>query len=382
MVSQFNSSQPFASAAWFANLEDEVGKWPFCLLLTLTVQIISFFFYPGFPAQDMTKLLRYQSIIQLSENPFTSEPLAEPTVRHRILVPLLAWILHLHGSAYIVLIFVGNFLFLLLTALLLRQSLPPLLTAMTTMLLGTTLAVITSQNWLTVQDCFAYAALVGCLLLRTKKWTIGPLLFVGMLADERCLAAVPLLLIWCQAVDTPGDSPHDRSHRLLYALLATAAFAMVYFLLHHFATTPPPTYRFAGFDNQTDFVTNTLQGRVLIAHLPYIPAGLWFSLRAAWLVPLFLAWQFQKKTSFVVFFVLGILATALPAMLVNDISRVASLGFLSVLMAVVLLYREQPTWTYYLVKIALIVNLMSPQLQIHAPNISLITPLPFALVNP
>jgi hypothetical protein len=84
----------------------------------------------------------------------------------------------------------------------------------------------------------------------------------------------------------------------------------------------------------------------------------------------------------VVFFVLGILATALPAMLVNDISRVASLGFLSVLMAVVLLYREQPTWTYYLVKIALIVNLMSPQLQIHAPNISLITPLPFALVNP
>jgi hypothetical protein len=286
----------------------------------------------------------------------------------------------LHGPAYIVLVFVGNYLLLVLTAVLLRRFLPPPLTALTTMLLGTTLAVITAQNWLTVQDNFAYAALVASLLLRKKKWTIGPLLFLGMLADERCLAAVPLLLLWFQAVDMPEDLPRDRSQRLLYALLAAAAFAAVYLLLHHYATTPSPNYHFAGFDNQGDFVTNTLRGKVFIEQLPYVPAGLWFALRAAWLLPLVLAWRFRKKTWFIGWLIAGIFATTLPAILVNDVSRVASLAFVSVLMAVVLLYRERPTLTYSLVKLALIINLMSPQLQIHTPNISLIVPYPFVFL--
>lgn len=361
-------------------LEARLGKLPFCLLVAFLVQIISFVFYPWSPYQDLPSGYRYQTLVQLSENPFTTQPLAEPTVRHRILVPVLAWALQLRGPFYIVLIFVGNYLLLALSALLLRQTLPPALTALTTMLLGTTLAVITSQNWLTVQDSLAYAALVGCLLLRNRKWTIGPLLFLGMLADERCLAAVPLLLLWCHAVDTPGDTPQDRSYRLLFGLLAAVAFAAVYFLLHHFATKPPPDYRFAGFDNQADFVTNTLHGNVFVKQLPYVPAGMWFSLRAAWLLPLVLAWRFRKKIWFIAWLIAGIFATALPALLVNDISRVASLGFVSVLMAVILLYRERPILTYSLVKLALIINLMSPQLQIHTPNISLIVPFPFVLL--
>jgi hypothetical protein len=366
--------------SWYARWEGRLGRLEAALVLAVVVQAVSYFLYPFPPNNSLEKYYRYATMVALSNDPFTTEAIHEPTVRHRILVPLLAWATGLRGGSYIVLIFVGNLLFLWLTTILLRQFVPPRIGALATMLMGTTLALITSQSWLTVQDTWANAAIVACLLVRKHVWSIGPLLFLGMLADERCLAALPLVFFCFHQDDPPQRRRELRSRRLLFVILGCAAYAAVYFYLHQH--TAGKEQKYYGYEKQEDFVINILRGKVLLEQLPYVPAGLWFALRAAWLLPLLLLWHKRRERGFVFWLLFGLAAATGQALLVEDMSRMASLAFPAVLLAVVMLHAARPALTLLVVGLALLVNVLSPQFQINKNRVTLHAPLPLEWLRP
>jgi hypothetical protein len=366
--------------SWYARWESRFGRYWAALVLAVVIQVGSFLLYPFHPHTNLDRYVRYKTLVTLSENPLTSQPLFEPTVRHRILVPVMAWTLGLKGAWYIVLIFVGDLLFLYLIIILMREFVPPRIAALTTILIGTTLALITSQSWLIVQDTWANAAVVACLVFRRHVWSIGPILFLGMLADERCLATLPLMFLAFHLDDSPERRRYLRSRRLLFVLLACAVYAPLCYWLHQHTAAKFQGYY--GYAKQEDFVVNMLRGEVLLRQLPYVPAGRWYALRAAWLLPLLLLWHKRRERAFTLWFLVGLGAATGQAVLVEDISRMASLAFPAVLLAVVLLYQSRPALTTLLLGFAIAANVLAPQFQINLDRLSLMTPLPFEWLRP
>jgi hypothetical protein len=366
--------------SWFARWETRLGRVGGALGLALVIQAVSYLLYPFPPHKQLDKYIRYQTMLSLCADPFTTEPLHEPSVRHRILVPVLAWVTGLRGPQYFVLIFVGNILFLWFTVLYLRQHVPPRVAALTAMLLGTTLALITSQSWLTVQDSWANAAIVGCLLRRRQLWTLGPLLFLGLLADERCLATMPLVFLAFHLDDPPEARTARRTRRLLMVLVTCAVYAGLFWYLHQHTSAKVQGYY--GYATQKDFIDGHLQGEIFLQQLRYVPAGLWFALRAAWLLPLLLLWHKRRERGLVLWLLFGLAAATGQALLVEDMSRMASLAFPAVLLAVILLNETRPALTILVLGFALMVNVLSPQFQINKTRVTMLAPLPLEWLFP
>lgn len=366
---------PIERNCWLDRLETRLGGVATLLLVALAIQVISFLLYP-YPLQEkLERYVRYQTMVVLCENPFTTEQLSEPTVRHRLLVPLLAWPLQLRGNGYLILIYSGSYLFILLTLVLLRQMLPWKQAAMTTLLLATTLAVTTTTSWPTFQDTWSNAAIVACLLLRKQWWLMGPVLYVGMLADERCITTVPLLLLWFYFEDAPEERRKLLQQRLMSVTLAAICYAATYYGIHRL-DVPSEKLNYYGFKEQTGFIQSILKGDVFLKQIMYAPAGLWFALRAGWLLIIMLWWSRRKEQWFRTWLLGGLVVAVGHSLLVEDVSRVASLAFPAMLLAVVLLYRQSPRLTTQLLGVCLLVNVLSPQYQINHNRSSLLIPLP------
>ena len=364
------------SSSWLDRLAHRLGNWPTLLLLTLTMQSLSYLLNP-FPLSDsLGRYVRYHTVVVLCDDPLTTAPLQEPTVRHRVLVPLLAWVLHLRGSAYLVLLFVGTYLFLLGSLILLRRYLPWTQSALTTLLVSTTLAATTTTQWLTVQDSWANAAVVACLLLGRVPWCMGACFLVGMLADERCITTVPLLLLWFYLEESPAEWRGRLMPRLISVAVCVVLYASVYFALHRL-NAPSEHLKYYGFRDNAGFVDSILKGEVFLKQIMYVPAGFWFALRAGWLPILLLWWTRRRESWFRTWLLGGLVCATGHALLVEDLSRVMSLAFPALLLAVVQLYQRWPRWTSQLLCLCLLVNLLSPQYQINHDRSTLIVPLPF-----
>jgi hypothetical protein len=359
---------------WLVHEEKRLGRWPLMLLITLMIQSISYFLYPGLFPWELEREIRYQTVVALIENPLTTEPVSEPAVRHRLLLPLMAKLLCLHGSSFVVLVFLGTYLFLLASLVLLRRSLPLKQSTVGLLLLATTTAATSTTQWLMIQDTWAGVAVMGCLLWRKPVWLIGPLLYVGMLADERCLSTVPLLLLWFHLED-----PFEQTRKRLALRLACIAFACLcftgtYLYIHQLAVTSENATYFGAKDN-SGFVKMLLMGDVLRTQLPYIPTGVWHSLRAGWVLILIWCWHERRNTWLIWWITGGLMAVLCHAVLVTDISRVSGLVFPCMLLAMVQLHRSLPRIASSAVMFCVLANLLAPQYQIIMTYSKLMPPL-------
>src|SRR5438874_1520500 len=87
-----------ASVALRDGEQDGWRRWGQALLLALIVQAGSFMLYS--PALWAPPSLRFQKVYEpLSQDPWRKDLTAEPQVRHRLLGPLFAHYLGLHGLA-------------------------------------------------------------------------------------------------------------------------------------------------------------------------------------------------------------------------------------------------------------------------------------------
>lgn len=358
-------------SVFLERLDARLGPWGAAFALALAAQGISFFLYSHpfefGPDHRWSWTFKY-----LSEDPFTSKEIGDPWLRHRLLGPALAYLLGLrHGAGFLVWI-AANPVQLAIAYVIVRRRLSPVPSALTVLLLATTLVVITSQTWIGFSDSLAYLGIMVC-LVRGWPALLGAFMFLGMLADERIVAAIPLILLW-HALE---DRPEERFRKILFrgtAFAMAVGLWVLYFLwMRRFFPVPADAYV---------SMKSILTGEYILKHAHYIhafPGGIYFALRSAWLLPLMLMLRWaQERNSAGLVLLICILAVIGEAGLGEDTSRIGAMAYPAVLLAVVRLGRRNEAQAVQLLTSALALNVFTPQYQV-VGSFKMLWPLPVSI---
>jgi hypothetical protein len=290
-----------------------------------------------------------------------------------MLAPLLAHYLGLRGLAAGMVPVAGVTILLAVTYVLLRRSFPKRLSFPMLLLLGTTQGFITSQTWIGYQDSFGHLAIALCLLSRRPPLAI-PVLFLGMMGEERCAAAVPLVVLWHFAT--------SQEQRWRQAMLWTASCIVAVglwcaaFQWIHGTLVP--------LESRQSFTWNeVISVKWFGLYLNDLPMGYFESIRCGWIFPILLLglWTRQKQWLLVSGYAIAIMLCLLQAGLVGDISRSSSVVWPAVFIAAHFLYRDNPEKFATTLRFALLLNLLTPCYQIMGKLIQLYWPLPFSLLR-
>lgn len=360
-------------ATWYENWERRLSPVGFALFWALCMQLGSFCFYSYQfwmpPSYRLTK-----TYLQLCHNPATHTYLEETWVRHRMLGPGISYLLHLPDAVATLLPIFGITLLLFLSHTLLRRHTNLKNTMLGLALLATTLAVSTCHIWLGFQDALAAAALVGMLLVPHPVLSAG-ILALGMLADERCAAALPLVLLW-HHLETTEHAWRKTILRGLSWTVVIAVWASYFWWMMQNMVLP-------------DMKMTLEEFRAYIYHeglfsrqISVIPAAAYFTLRAGWLLPMLLvAVWWRKKPQMAVLYCMATGICIVQGCLVADLSRAMAIVFVALLLALVYLHREADTRFADWLHIALLFNILTPAYQIVGKDMSLNWPLPIALLR-
>jgi hypothetical protein len=355
--------------------EARLGRVGTAIAVALVVQAISFVLYSYHfrPFWQFNGRL-VDSYAPLCADPFTRVPIGEPQVRHRILGPLIAYAMGLRGVSGEAVLPVAVTLFLTLLYLFAGRWLPPASAAGVVLLLATTQAVTVSQTWLGYPDVLGHLALLVC-LMTAAAWPVAPVLFLGMLGDERCLAAYPLVVGWHFLAEAPDRRWGRAAARVAAAGAAALAWLVVYRFIQAEYVSP------AGADNGS-FVRWVLSGGALRRYLPVVPLGIYFALRSAWLFPIMLtvAWAGRRWAVLAAFWAAVGVAIG-QGVLVADISRCVALCWPAVLIALRHLYDQNPATARHWLVAALALNLCTPLYNVVGTSILPSMPLPVALAR-
>jgi hypothetical protein len=352
-----------------ARLEHRLGPLGTALVLALAAQALSIMLYAPLIGFEPRRLL--ESYGPMCRNPFTTAPIGEPQIRHRILAPLIAYGLGLRGAWGSMVPVAANTLFLMLLYRLLRRDLSPRGAGSVVFLLATTLVVITGQTWWGYPDSVCFLGVLGCLATGSPA-AFGVLLFLAMLGDERALFSAPLCLLWHLFREWPRPSWPRHLQRGLAVVLAFAVWILSYRVMRsRFAIVLPP---------RADWLVS---GKNLKAMIEGIPGGMWYALRGAWLLPLTLAlaWWRQRRLGALVLYIGAILVALVPGCLVFTISRMGALAFPAVLIAAVQLQERLHDGPGRPTESALLLNLFTPQYQVVSSTFYLYKPLPLLLLR-
>jgi hypothetical protein len=195
-------------------------------------------------------------------------------------------------------------------------------------------------------------------------------MFLGMLSDERAIAAAPLIALWHALQDSPGE----RLRRGVLRSIALGLAFVVWFAAYQamkqaFVIRMPPAEQWGV--------------RALKAQLDGIPGGLFYALRAGWLPPLVLAaaWVARRRWWELAAFTGATLFALIPGCLVFTISRTGAMAFPALLIALVELHRLDPPQFRETLRSSLRLNVFTPQYQVVAKVFSLYRPLPLRFVH-
>jgi hypothetical protein len=373
-----------AATTWdtrIAGWEGRFGRAGTAVAVALVVQATSFFFYSHHfrPLYKFNERLT-ESYGPLCADPFTHAPIGEPQVRHRILGPLIAYAVGLRGVSGVAVLPAAVTVFLILLYLFARRWLPPASAVGAVLLMATTPVVIFSQTGLGYPDVLGHIALLLCLMTATA-WPVVPILFLGMLGDERCAAAFPLVVLWHFWADPREVRWRRAVARVVAAAVAVAAWVAVYRWIQLEFVGP------SGGDNRS-FAQTVLSGHWLKEGLPFVPLGMYFALRAAWLFPAMFTvvwWAGRAPIATRV----GVLAAYWAAVgvalgqgvLVVDVSRCVALCWPGVIIALRHLYHEMPVAARHWLAAAVVLNLFTPNYNVFGRFIQPIMPLPIALAT-
>src|SRR5882724_3677477 len=137
-------------------------------------QVVSFFFYPidfWNPGDRFT--LQFEP---LTHNPWSQEVTCSPQSRHRILGPLIGYVLGVHGLAALFITVFGGTAMLTVTYLVMKKETNAQWATWSTFLVATAQTLISSQTWIGFQDALGGAAVALCLLVK-RPWLGALILF-------------------------------------------------------------------------------------------------------------------------------------------------------------------------------------------------------------
>jgi len=358
---------------------NKISTWQRAISIALLAQVVSFFFFSA--ALWMPPSRRFvEQYEPLTHNPWTNEIAFSSQTRHRILGPAIAHYLGIHGFASALIPVAAGTLMLFMTYLIALRLADTSWATWTTFLVATTQAFISSQTWFGYQDAMGGAAVAACFLVR-RSWLGAVFLFLGMLAEERCAVAIPFIVIWHFDNGQP-----DRWKRGLFwsvwLCAAVAVWVMYYTYAHsHFLTAEQLTDQgnYAGV-------------RLLKQNIGVLPIAFFESIRGGWIIIGYALFLMLQRKNYLVCLgcTLGIAAGLVQAGMVGDVSRTASVIWPMLLIAVRELYRQPEHHSMTLLKVAVLLNILSPCYQVLAPvdlkynlpqTLQCYYPLPFSLAR-
>lgn len=358
-----------------ARLEARVGRAWFALLVAGVAQLLSFTLY-SYHFWDPTPARFVNTYAVLCRDPFTHAPVDTPQARQRVLGPLVAYAVGLRGEGGQAVLVAAVFLFLAGFYLLARRRWPCEETVLLTLLMATTQTVTTSQTWLGYPDVLASAAVLACMAAR-RPWVFGPVLFLGMLGDERCVASAPLAALWHVAVRTDPRPARAFLARGAWAAAALGAWAGFYKWVQAEYVSGMPDY-----DN-AEFLRAHLTGRMAVHGLTYLPGAAFEAFRTAWMFPalFFVGSAARGRRRFGAAVAAFTLLAAVPGLVVIDHSRcIALCCWPVVLIGAESVRRESPGGFRSLVYAAVTLNMVTPMYDVLTDGYFLRFPLPAALV--
>ncbi|MFO0812182.1 MAG: hypothetical protein U0796_03125 [Gemmatales bacterium] len=343
------------------------------LLVALCCQAISFFLFA--PALWMPPPGRFVDQYEpLTYQPFSREMIGEAQTRHRILGPVIAKGLGLHGLPSALVPVFGGTVMLICVYLLCVSHIDPQWAFSTTLLVATTQALISSQTWLGYQDALGGAFIAGCLLSR-NAWFAGLLLFLGMLAEERCAVGVPFVILWQCALHTERSRSIAVRWSLALGLAMLAWAVYFYFAIHTFV---PAEVREA-YDAEKVGTT----WRLIFKNLNNLALGYFQSIRGGWILVGYAAYLLIRRRGWLTLSLVGscIILGLLQAGFVADISRSASNLWPVMLLAIWEMRRSNLTDALVILRTSLFLNILSPCYQVLGNVVQYYYPLPISLLR-
>jgi hypothetical protein len=376
--------EPPLTSTWADRWEQRFGPWGTALLVGVLTQLLSFLCYSHFWNNLDASISRLgRSYAPLCEDPWRTEMIAEPQIRHRLLAPVLAWLVGLRGMEGVAIpILAITAIGVILYRLLRDRGLPANLAVVTTLLLGTTPVIITSQAWLGCVDSLGYLGIALCLYCR-RIWPLGLIMFVTMLGEERAITAAPLILLWHFTQEEPGSRRWINAILRAAHLVASLGLWYIYFqwikatyIEPYIATAP------ANIQEEYAWTRRVFRGEALRQQFLTVPSGVYYAFRAAYLLPILLVllwWprRWWEAALAVLAFGLGLI----PAILVFDVTRATAYTFPFILLAVVHLYRAGSQWTAYAVLGCCLVNFLTPAYMTTGRFHAWVVPLPVYLIK-
>ena len=326
-------------------------------MIALLAQGISFFFFSTAlwlpPTQRFVE--QYEP---LTYNPWTKEVAYSSQTRHRIFGPVVAYYLGVHGIGSAMIPVAAGTLMLLLTYLIVYQSANRNWATWSTFLVATTQTFISSQTWLGYQDAIGGAAVAFCFLVR-RSWLGAICLFLGMLADERCAVAIPLIVIW----QFDNGQPDRWKRGLLWSICLCASVAI--WLMYY-------SYARSHFLSETEMLENAMGGgsfRLLKQNMGVLPIAFFESIRGGWILIGYALYLMVLRKSYLISLgcMLAIAAGLIQAGMVGDVSRSAAVIWPMLFIAIRELNRQPLEHGLTLLKVAVLLNIFSPCYQVLAP---------------
>jgi hypothetical protein len=285
---------------------------------------------------------RARDYLRLCQDPFTRD-LIEPITAYRLVLPLVAWLLHLPPVAALVLPYLAHVGFLAVCFAAVRRRAEPVVALLATIMIALSFALFWS-NWRPgFTDTLTHLLAASLLLTTSPSWVIAAII-LGCLNDERMVLALPFALCWHFPPTLTAAWLRSAARWLLASLLAL----VVYGVLRHALTVgwvgpgivQPAVYRGIGRD--------LVEFRPHLGSWSVWSLNVFLSFRWGWiLIVAYLstrAWQSQTRLAaglFVAALALGTLASATVA----DVSR--SVGFMATawLLAIAGLAKSDPERT-------------------------------------
>jgi hypothetical protein len=331
-------------------VERRFGLIAAAFVVALAAEAISIFFAATYDAQFINR------ITVLAENPFAKGEIPHTHIEHRlrILGPVIAWGLGLHGMAAAWVPVMANvpLLMLLYGMLARRLSRPTAITAV--ILMATTHVTMSSRMLLGYQDSLAFLLMLAAMAAPNIVLS-GLFLFLGCFGDQRAIFAVPYILAWRAWVDDlHGGLALQRF--LVRGVFLTAVVgawvALSRALLHSFQIQAP-----AGIAIGTYYLGDLLRD----LKPGYLQIGLFMCFKAAWIFPLVLLWMWAGKRPLLAAMLGASTLTILVlSAMITDMSRTASFCFPAVILGIVVLGRSDERRCFDMVGACLLVNLISP----------------------
>lgn len=323
------------------------------ITVALLAQVVVYFFYPtAFWITGDRFRLQFEP---LTHNPWTQEITESPQTRHRILGPVIGYVLGLHGHAALLITVLGGTVMLMVTYLVMRKETNAPWATWSTFLVATSQTLITSQTWIGYQDAIGGAAVASCLLVK-KPWLGTIILFLGMLADERCAVAFPFVVLW----HFQDGQPNHWQRAISWTLCLLAALGLwigyFYFSLHHFLSPE----QLVGYD------VGGASHRLLRKNIAILPLGFLESIRGGWMIIGygFLILVRQRHWLIVVAALAGTMACLIQAGMVTDISRSASVVWPLMLLSLRIVYQAETQHGLFLLKAVVFFNFLTPCYQV------------------